>query len=365
MNTPTRSYAAANRQLVNAYERYLTARGNAAPTRRAYLDAVNRLVDSLGAASVVDVERSTIRLLMSDWLKKGLAESSIQLHTSALRSFYKFVRLSGLTRHDPMLLISYRKIPTRLPVVLTVEQVEKLIAAAQDHFERAVPEVLYATGCRVSELVNLRIEDINWIARTIRVHRGKGGKDRVVVFGSYAEEAMRAYLEWRPSRGGFLFEAPSRRGCVALCDRSRKGKSRGGSWYPRFYVNGVQRMISIGTVRDIPTKEQARQAFDLLASKIPGFQPAPPRPYDPVTIRSLLSRLAHRASLGRVHPHALRRAMASHFLQGGADLRSVQELLGHERLNSTMRYTWLDATHIKKVHEKCHPHEGGANAEKE
>ena len=151
MNTPTRSYAQANKKLAEAYERYLTAKGNAAPTIRAYLDAVDRLVDSLGAASVVAVERSTIRLLMSDWLKKGLAESSIQLHTSALRSFYKFVRLSGLTRHDPMLLISCRKIPTRLPVVLTVEQVEKLIAAAQDPFERAVPEVLYiqpASGFR-------------------------------------------------------------------------------------------------------------------------------------------------------------------------------------------------------------------------
>ena len=124
-------------------------------------------------------------------------------------------------------------------------------------------------------------------------------------------------------------------------------------------------MISIGTVRDIPTKEQARQAFNLLASKIPGFQPAPSHSYDPQAIRDLLTRLAHRANLGRVHPHALRRAMASHLLQGGADLRIVQELLGHERLNSTMHYTWLDASHIKKVHEKCHPHEGGADAKKE
>ena len=186
MNTPTKSHARSNRELVESYERYLIARGNAAPTIRAYLDGVNRLVDGLGAASVVELERDTIRQTLGQWYDKGLTANSIRLHVCALRSFFKFIRLTGLTKHDPMLLVGYRKLPTRLPVVLTVEQVERLIAAAQDPFERAIMEVLYSTGVRVSELVKLRLEDINRATRTIRVHKGKGRK-----IASFCLEATR------------------------------------------------------------------------------------------------------------------------------------------------------------------------------
>jgi integrase/recombinase XerC len=355
VSTLAKSHAGSNRELVESYERYLIARGNAAPTIRAYLDGVNRLVEGLGAASVVELERDTIRQTLGQWYDKGLTANSIRLHVCALRSFFKFIRLTGLTKHDPMLLIGYRKLPTRLPVVLTVEQVERLIAAAQDPFERAVMEVLYSTGVRVSELVKLRLEDINRATRTIRVHKGKGGKDRVVLFGSYAEKVIREYQEWRPSTAGFLFEAPARKGVIT------RGKR---SWFARLYVDRVQREISLGSVRDIPTLAEARKVFERLVAKIPGYQPVLARPYGARAIRELCQRLAHRAKLGRVHPHALRRAMASHMLQNGGNLRVVQDLLGHERLNTTMRYMWLDANHIKKVHEQFHPHEGGANAEK-
>jgi site-specific recombinase XerD len=362
VNTPLKSHARSNRELVESYERYLVARGNAAATRHAYLDAVNRLVDGLGAESVVDLDRAAIRVTLAKWHEKGLTANSIRLHVCALRSFFKFIRLTGLTRHDPMLLVGYRKLPTRLPVVLTVEQVERLIGAARDPFEPAVTEVLYSTGVRVSELVKLRLEDVSWETRTIRVHRGKGGKDRVVLFGSYAEKAMREYQKWRPSTAGFLFEAPPRMGHLVIRDQAGK-HSKGGSWYACFCVDRVQRFISLGPVRKIGPRACARKVFERLAAKIPGYRPVPARPYTVRAIGKLCHRLAHRAKLGRVHPHALRRAMASHMLQNGGNLRVVQDLLGHEGLNTTMRYTWLDANHIKKVHEKCHPHEGGANAE--
>ncbi len=350
--TPVRSFSQANSELVKAYERYLVARGNAGPTIGAYLDAVNRLVESVGAASVVEVERDTIRRVLGDWYKKGLTANSIRLHTCALRSFFKFIRLTGLTKHDPMLLIACRKIPTRLPVVLTIEQVERLIGAAQDPFERAVVEVLYSTGVRVSELIKLRLENISWPSRTIRVHKGKGGKDRVVLFGSYAEKAIQEYQAWRPSQAGFLFEAPARRGHIQATKRG---------WNGRLYVDRVQRKFRIGSFKEFPTEGEARREFDRIAAQVPGFKPIQARPYWPGSIRGVLNRLAHRAGIDRVHPHALRRAMASHMLQNGGNLRVVQDLLGHERLNTTMRYTWLDANHLKKVHERCHPHEGGAH----
>lgn len=355
MSAIEKSHARSNRELVASYERYLIARGNAAATREKYLDPVNRLVSAIGAMSVVEVERGTIRQLLGSWCEKGLSDSSIRLYVAALRSFFKFIGLTGLTNHDPMLLFGYRKVPTRLPVVLTVDQVESLIAAGRDPFERAVVEVLYSTGVRVSELVKLRLEDINWATRSIRVHKGKGGKDRVVLFGSHAEKAIRELQAWRPSKTGFLLEALERKGFI-----TRVGKS----WAARLYVNRIQREFRVGTVGELPTKEAARKKFDRIAAKLPGFQPLAARPYGTAAINRLCLRLGRRARIGRVHPHALRRAMASHMLQRGANLRVVQDLLGHERLNTTMRYTWLDANHIKKIHQRCHPHEGEAHAAK-
>jgi site-specific recombinase XerD len=362
--TLVRSYAVANRELANAFERYLIAKGLSACTIRAYNDAVTRLLDSVGSASVADVERSTIRQFLYELDSKGITSNSIRLHTCALRSFFKFLRLAEVSRHDPMLLIAHRKIPQRLPVVLSLEEVGRLIAAAKDPFERAVPEVLYATGVRVAEFVKLRLKDILWgVDRSdpssIRVRNGKGGKDRVVLFGGKAAEAIREYQKWRPSEHGFLFESPARTGHV-----QRKNKA----WYGHFYADGTQHEIAIGKISDIPTREEAKQVFELLASKIPGYHATPAGPYTPQAIREVLHRLALRAKLGRVHPHALRRAMASHLLQDGAQIGAVQELLGHERLNTTMLYTHLTAEHLKKVHEKCHPHEqqkGDAHGEEE
>ena len=99
-----------------------------------------------------------------------------------------------------------------------------------------------------------------------------------------------------------------------------------------------QRAICIGSVEQFPTKEEARSAFNRLVQQIPDFRPVPSRPYSHFAIRNVLNRLAHRAGIAYVHPHALRRAMASHMLQRGANLRVIQDLLGHERLNTTMRY---------------------------
>jgi len=115
-------------ELVNSFCRYMVARGQAAPTIRSYRDSVSRLVESLGSESIVDVERSEIRLLLGKLYGKGLSGNSIRLHTAALRSFFKYLRLTGLTKHDPTLMLAHRKTPGRLPIVLSIEQIEALIA---------------------------------------------------------------------------------------------------------------------------------------------------------------------------------------------------------------------------------------------
>lgn len=283
-------------------------------------------------------------------LEKKLHSFSVQHHTTALRTFYKFINRSGLTRYNPMLMVPTRKVPWRIQHVNSLEEIEALIAAATDPFERAVPEVIYATGVRVSELVKIREEDILWDgdAGSIRVKNGKGGKDRLVLFGAPAGNAIRAYQEWRgPSETGLLFEAPARMGAVY---------QRGARWYGRFYVGRVQRCISLGTVAAFPTVEEATERLNRIARCFKGFQPKPAREYTTVAIRGVLKRLKHRAGVKRVHPHSLRRSFGTHMLASGGDLRSIQELLGHQRVSTTMRYTQLSIGDLTQIYEQCHPH---------
>jgi len=354
---PTRSYADANRELVASFVRYMEARGIAAPTIRSYRDSCQRLAETMASRSIVDLRRSDIRNFLTGLLQKGLADSSVRLHTAALRALYRFIRLSGLTRHDPMLMISHRKLPGRLPRVLTVQQVEALIAAATDPFERVVPEFLYSTGLRISEAVSLRLENIDFAEHMILVKKGKGGKDRYVLFGTHAARAMNEYLAWRPSKT-FLLEAPARDGMIVA---SRKDRC----WRARLYVDGVQREMRLGSIKQFPDAEAAQREFERIAANIPGFKPVPARPYHPTAIRLVLKKLAHRAGIGRVHPHSLRRAMACHMLSHGADIRSIQELLGHTNLSTTMLYTHLNAQELKKIHDNCHPRAQGASIDAE
>jgi site-specific recombinase XerD len=342
-----RSHVEPNQELAEAFERYLIVRGFSERTNRAYMDSVTRYVSSLGAADAVTANRTDIRKFQNGLLKRGLCANSIQLHTAALRFFYKFLRHSDLTKSDPTLLLSYRKLPFRMQPVPTLAQVEKMIAAASTPVESAVVETLYATGVRVSELVNIRLENIDFVNRVIRVNKGKGGKDRVVLFEAPAATAIDRYLGKRTI--GFLFEAPARTGQFFKHWRS---------WYARFYDDQFQRQIRLGKVRDL-SEAEARAKFERLKAETPGFHAVPPRPYTREAIDGILRRLAFRAGVGRIHPHALRRAFASHMLQDGADFRVIQELLGHESISSTMRYTNLSAANLKDIHDRYHPHGDG------
>jgi integrase/recombinase XerD len=385
-----RSYARANRKLAESFDRYQIARGQSANTLRSYHESVAEFLTSLGAESVIEADRTAIRIYQSALLERGLSEHTIRLRTVALRAFFKFLSVAGLTRgHNPTLLLSYRKLPGRVPRVLTISEVEKLIAAAKSPVETAIVETLYATGVRVSELCALRFEDVDFAGRVIRVKNGKGGKDRIVLFGSNAADALRRYLDGRKPE--FLFEVQARTGVFFR---------RGHVWFGCFCDNRKQRTVRLGKIQDshspdienvkalrasgIPwrkiaqrtglskqkawrichnpdlyrclSEREAVEKFERLKAGAQGFQPGPARPYSPRGIRWLISRLAARAGIGDVYPHSLRRAFATHMLEGGADLRVIQELMGHVNLSTTMIYTSLSAAKLKEVHDRCHPH---------
>ncbi len=256
---PERSFAESNRKLLEAFTNYMASRGMAAPTQRAYRDSVGRLIDLLASRNVLETDRSDIRRLQTLLLAKGLHANSIRLHTEALRAFFKFLRVSEMIAGsaDPMVRVESRRVPHRLPRVLSIEEIERLIAASETPLERAVIEVLYATAVRVSELVKIRLEDVDFENRVIRVNKGKGGKDRLVLFGRKAQAVLAEYLGER--RSGFLFEHGPIHKSVRI---------RGGCWYACVRLGLIRRYLLLGQARDMSAQE-AKEKLDNLEVNMP------------------------------------------------------------------------------------------------
>jgi site-specific recombinase XerD len=292
-SAPIRSFAGANQELVAGFIRWMTARGLSKHTIREYIRSAEWYTEYLKSTSVTAATRADILGYLQLIADRGVSGCRLHVDTAGLRSFFKFLQYADVISIDPMLQIAHRKLPHRVPRVLSVEEINKLVAAARNPFERAIVEVFYSTGVRISELVNIRLENINLSGRTILIKHGKGGKDRYVLFGEQAASAITDYQRWRPSQE-FLFEAPAH----------------------------------------------------------------PARPYQCRSIYRALRKIAYRAGVKGVHPHALRRATACHMLKSGADLRSIQELLGHSNLTTTQLYTYLEPNDLKRIHDSCHPHGG-------
>jgi site-specific recombinase XerD len=350
---PVRSFAGPNRELAAAFQRYLLARGFKPSTLVSYGKSVSELLEFLKASSIASVDRSVIRGLLDTMQLRGLTANTLRLHTCGLRAFFRFIRQAGLTRHDPMLMLTNRKIATRRPRVLTLNEIERLIAAGNSPTETAVAEFFYSTGVRISELVAMRLEDVDFSAGVARVKKGKGGKDRIVLFGRKADNALRRMIEHRPPEAGFLFEARPQIGSLSVIRRM---------WCGRAYLNAHEREIRIGPVSEFRTQAAARRAFDRILAVTPGYRPKLARPFTDRAVRLMIARMGVRAGIGKVYPHALRRAFATHMLERGSDLRVVQELLGHERLQTTCIYTTLSAVNLKEIHTKFHPTAGGHDA---
>lgn len=231
--------------------------------------------------------------------RAGLSPRSLARLISSLKSFYKFLRLDDIVKKDPAVNLSSPKIWFKLPQFLTVEEVELLLRQPDERNVRgirdeAMLELLYATGLRVSELVSLKRKNLN-VEDGFLLCRGKGGKERIVPIGGTACQAIRRYLEEARSR---LLKEPN---------DSLFLTSRGGAF--------------------------TRQGF-----------------------WKLLKAYAKKAGLDlKISPHILRHSFATHLLERGADLRSVQLMLGHTQITTTQIYTHVSRERLRKVYEKYHP----------
>ncbi len=289
---------------VEDYIHYLAVeRGLSTNTLAAYERDLGDWLDYLedqGIASLLDVDYRLLISYMHFKRTKGFKTATVTRHLSSIRSFFSYLHQENIIQADPAQLLETPKSDRRLPKVISLEKVERLLAApdTSNSFgirDKAMLELLYATGIRVSELISLNVADFNIHSSFVRCF-GKGAKERIVPVGNYARIALEKYLlHIRPVIVKELQEH------ALFVNHSGMRLTRQGFW----------KII----------KKYARVAG----------------------IRTPLS------------PHTLRHSFATHLLENGADLRSVQEMLGHADIGTTQIYTHVTKTHLQKTYQNSHP----------
>ncbi len=291
-------------EVFNKYLNYLQVERNASPyTVRNYttdLLGFFHFLQERGLDSLKEVDKTVLRDYLSYLMARRFVRASIARKLSAIRSFYRYLLREEIISTNPIATTVSPKLDKRLPSFLTIEEMERLLEAPdlttpQGQRDRAFLELLYASGLRVSELANLNLEQITLDTREIRVW-GKGAKERMVLMGKPAARALLTYLtQGRP---------------ILLGNRKTNAV-----FLNRFGGRLTER-----------------------------------------SVQSILQEYADRVGLDRrVHPHMLRHTFATHLLDGGADLRVVQELLGHASLSSTQIYTHVSKAQARKVYLAAHP----------
>lgn len=266
-------------------------------TLRAYRTDLESFFDFLRVKKRKRVDQNAITLFMGFLLKYGLDARSVARKLSCIKSFFRFLKRTNVISENPAIIIKTPKTKKHLPGFLSYAQIEKAMEISNPR-DRAIMEVLYSCGLRASELVNLRISDIDLNRDEVKV-KGKGNKQRVVPVGKPAKNAILNYLKVRHN--------PDKHKTV-------------GSDVPELFLNYRGGSLSTRSVQNI--------------------------------VRKYLVKLAHATG---TNPHILRHSFATHLLENGADLRAVQELLGHASLSTVQIYTHMTSKRLKEIYKKRHP----------
>lgn len=291
---------------VGAFVRYLKMEKNASPhTVRAYqsdLSQFHRFLresETGGSVRLKSISRIQVRSFMAYLRKREVGKRTLSRKISTLRSFFQFLRREGVLEVNPARQVYLPRQEKKLPVFLRRDEIKALLEApAPDTFrgmrDRAILETLYSTGIRVGALTAMNREDVDLIGETVRV-REKGKKERICPIGSYCVRALRRYFKSLPQILGAGRSAP-------------------------VFVNKSMSRISTDSVRKLLAKYIKKTAIEK-----------------------------------EITPHAIRHSFATHLLDAGADLRAVQELLGHANLGTTQIYTHVSQKRLKKIYDRTHP----------
>jgi site-specific recombinase XerD len=340
-----------NGKLLEDFLKNLEASDRSPHTIQSYRTSLTDFFDFTLGLSVAGITHREI----SEWLHflhvRGVSPQTLSQRLHSVRSFYRFAIRDGLVKQSPADVIQNRRVARSLPRWLVVTDVQKLIAAAENDRDRGLVMFMFDTGCRIAEVVGARVEDIDWSERVVKV-LGKGQKERLVAFGRKTSDTLHAYLDGRESGPLFHEERPEQRGGVWM---DRKYHIWFGQWREAT-ADGkrVMRTVRLGDY-EIPTKERAQQALAaFLAGKLPSAKEITV-PIDPVSVRRIIRRLGVKVGIEDLHPHMLRHSFATAMLEGGADLRTIQELLGHTSIATTQIYTHCSPAHLRSQLQKAHP----------
>ena len=282
--------------------RHLREKNSSPHTIKAYTGDLANFTAYAGPRNWKQIDHIAIRGFLSQLYEQGLSKTSVARSLAAVRSLYRWLAQEGEVDQNPAKLVATPKLPQKLPRVPTIEEMNFVLdgkmpeTAAFPERDRLMLELLYGCGMRNSELTGINLDDIRLSAEAILI-RGKGKKERYVPFGDSVKSALPAYLQVRQT---LLSE--KRKNSNALLINQRGGR--------------------------LTTRSVGRIIKKIAVSK--GLSPD-------------------------VHPHTLRHAFGTHMLEEGADLRAIQELLGHERLATTQRYTQLSMKHVLQVYDRTHP----------
>jgi integrase/recombinase XerC len=323
--------------LVDAYLHVLSAeRGSSAHTLRAYRRELHDFAAWLAGQhprlAVARIEHIHIRSYLGTLYDRGLSKASAARALASIRSWFKWLARNHHIEQNAASLVSTPRLPKHLPRVPSIEQLNRVVDSALDDAaswparDKAILEMLYGCGIRNAELTALNLDDIHWANEAILV-RGKGQKQRYVPLGDSAAEALRAYIVERSAR-------------LAAGDRQKPSKA--GEGQESLTAAGGQKPLSSPAL--------------FLNLQMRGLQKGGQARLTTRSVGRIVKRIAILRGLpSDVHPHTLRHAFGTHLLEEGADLRAIQELLGHERLSTTQRYTQLTTAQLTAVYDRTHP----------
>ncbi|MGB2705608.1 MAG: tyrosine recombinase XerC [Candidatus Omnitrophota bacterium] len=283
---------------IEKFKGYLRVEKNYSPhTVKNYASDLLEFSNFLPGIEAVNIDYLAVRKFLGYLRSKDISKRSVARKVSSLRTFFRFLQRDGYIKNNPVASISAPKMDKKLPIFLDEKTVEKLVTSPdsktmQGARDKAILETLYSAGIRVSELVGIDIAEVDFISGVVKV-LGKGRKERLAPIGDKAVDAIRGYLEFRNRKWG-----------------DEKA----------LFLNKSGKRLNQRSVRR--------------------------------TVDKYIKRLSIKE---RISPHTLRHSFATHLLNRGADLRSVQELLGHKNLSTTQIYTHVTTERIKSVYDKAHP----------